>query len=272
MPGLLPPFLRHLTQNDWLYYWLVRNIAFAATVKRFHNFALQVTMGVIFATLAALALSWLTRWPAGYWLVVGAAVLLFVVVDFASIFFGVTSARSQSTQVDLLRMSPLPPERFIEAVHQLAQAQAWRVLLIMQGMRFALLAALFTVGIMAVGVVVIFTFGAGALWVVILLALLLGEPVWRLQALTAIGIMAGMRMSDRGTAWGTALGLMLAAWVVQGLVALAPIFVARIFIDGGSIFFVVPLTIVLITMTWSIRTAQHWLRDVCLRRAAVALG
>ncbi len=271
MPGLLPPFLRDTGRNLWLYRWLARNVAGARSVNHLETNMGMLSVAVGLFTIVALLSSWSAGWETGFALVIGAAGLLFIIVDFASVFFGVAVARSQSAQLDLLRMTPLKPLFFVESLHQVAQVQTWRVFVIMQSIRLILVAAMFTVGIMATFVMIVFTFGAGLVWVVVLLALLLGEPIWRLQMMTAIGVMAGLRATSSGAAWGTGLGLMFAVWIGQGMLGTLPFIIMRAS-AMDTFWFIVPLTLVLVAMTWAIWWGQRQLRNFCLELAAETLN
>ena len=265
MPGLLPPFMRR-NAYSWLYTYLAKRIRWGSTPTLLEQYALIVSLLAIVLTGILLGISWLNDLEEGFWLVAGVGVLLFVIVDIASVAFGITMTQSQSVNRDLIRLSPITPAHFVESMWQAAQTQTWRILVVMQAIRLTLL---IVGGILAVPMlvfIVAFTFGGGLLWIASWLFLIVSEPIWRLQAMTAIGIYSGIGGESTTTRWLTGLGLMVAVWLAQGAIALIPIGITRSGGDTGILFW---LTIILPAMTFAIRWSQLRIRDLCLGRAGV---
>ncbi|MEL6270681.1 MAG: hypothetical protein AAFV33_13255 [Chloroflexota bacterium] len=272
MPGFLPPFLRGDLKPHWLYARWVRSVPWANTTQRLQNYAVFVSI----ATVVLVATGGLMGYGSGaegatITIVLAIAGFMFIIVDFASVLFGIATAREHISKFDLLRMSPIPPELLTETLQQVALTRAWRVLVVMQAIRMAIVTGVFTFGIMLVVFMAVITFGAGAIWIVSLVALALGEPVWRIKLTTALGVMAGVTVEGTTSQWGIGFGMLLLLWLAQGIVALLPFAILLLPVvtdNDGAIPFFLWLTITLPLMTWGIRRVQHRVCDYCLARVS----
>lgn len=279
-PGLLPPFLRGALlplflrgvfwrgeKPGWLYAFMVRRVLWGNTPAALSSYAWIVSLVSVGLTAGGLLLFMQARWELGVWLILAVAGLLFTVVDFAAVAFGIVTAQAHDAQFDLLRMTPIGAGLLVNAMHQTAQTRTWRVLVVMQAMRLAVLALAFTLGISIVVLAVLFT---GGVWMLPMLLLVVSEPLWRLEMITALGVMAGIRGHSTAERWGVGLGGMLAVWVAQGMLAVLPL-VGLGMIDDAWVGAMIWITVTLTAVTAVIWAGQRLLRDLWLRIAAETL-
>ncbi|MEM6530348.1 MAG: hypothetical protein AAF653_18760 [Chloroflexota bacterium] len=266
MPGLLPPFLRGDVEPHWLYVRWVRGVPWARTIDRFKSYSIYVTV----ITMVIVVGGGITAYNSGAEeataiIILGVAGFAFIIVDFASVLFGIATAREHISKFDLLRMSPLPPELLTKTLYQVAQTRSWRVLVVMQAIRFSVIV-----------ISVIFSYRLGGLIVFLLAGIVfvfaLWEPVWRIQLTTAIGVMAGVAVDGVTSQWGMGFGLLMLLWVAQGIVGLIPF--AMIFLPGfdgtgvNVFFFWVWFAGTPPLMAWGIRYAQRRICHYCLARTS----
>lgn len=256
MPRLLPPFLRSY-EGSWLYRFFVRDVLWANTWNNLDRYSSFVTLGTVVFTLVWLGTSYISGWVAGVWLIIGAAFFLFVPVDFAAIYFGIVSANERASQLDLLRLASVRSEYLVEALHQAAQTRTWRFLIVMQAIRATLM---LTACILA--------FILGIIGIVFFGVLLFAEPIWRLQMMTAIGLMAGIRGQTTSAQWGTALSLMFGVWVAHGLLVVIPLLLARALPEDSDAWLALTcmvLPAVPVVATFIVMWGHTHLCDWCLR-------
>lgn len=266
MPGLLPPFLRRLygTEPDWLYRYLSRNVRWGQTRTHLANMSLSLSIITIAITVILGLFSWLFRSSIGVWLLSGFVGFSFIIVDIASIAFAIIGMRSGKEHLDLLTLSHIQPIYFIKAQHQVAQTRTWRILIVMQALRSTLVIIAFTFGIMLIVVTVIFTFGGGLLWIAALVVLALWEPIWRLQMMTAFGVMVASFQRNAIITWMSGLALMFGTWIAHGILGIIPFWILR---EGNDTDLLIMMTLALPIIAGVIWYGQHRLRDMCLKIA-----
>ncbi len=156
-------------------------------------------------------------------LVIG--LLLGLLVDCAAIAgaIGGISGELITGRWDLLRLTPLRVERLIAAKHGTAQLRAWRLMALVVGVRIgavALLVFIYTAPIFLMVPIFVdpleVVFGYGLIGILSLIFII--EPLWRLRALTAVGLAVSSRMQSSMTALLSAAGYVIALWIVEAFV------------------------------------------------------
>lgn len=192
------------------------------------------------------------------------AIFLFPLVDIATVAFGVHSIRADTNRNikhDLLRLSLLAPQAYLQSRLVLAQARAWRILVIMWFLRFLLFVALTVALLLGLLYLMMFddvrfvggssaifgdtfnavdlfalTYGAAALF--ILCVMLLAEPLWRFRMMSLLGMSVAARVRHGAWMWFAVGCAGVGALVVQGLIAAGVVFVgvqiARAFSSWGN--------------------------------------
>jgi hypothetical protein len=239
-----------------LFKYAVRRVRWAKTVKQLRGYnwrAALIVHGLIIGLWVLLvyqsAVNYYARNPAGTTYYVGSpleysanfiAVLLLVsigmdiILDFACLVFSITSIGGEVSdgRWDLLRMTPLREESIVAAKHGLAQVRAWRVMAIVLWTRTAavivILLHAFTLPVLFTGsffladffryeffnpLLLLITFG-------IMLAVYVAEPVWRMRALSALGVAVSARVFNLIYAFLTAFAVMVCVWISQTLIML----------------------------------------------------
>jgi hypothetical protein len=272
MPGLLPPFLR-IGKTTWLYDFLVRNVRWGNDATTLRNYSAKVYGIVGLASFIVLFL--LTRQLnrvygfQGIYIPLAIVTLPFIVIDVTSIWFGVQASQLMRDELELVTLAPFEPKEVIEAQSRLAQTRTWRLLVVMQAVRGAFLIVTLLLGIYFWMLVIPLTF-CGFLAVI---PLALFEPIWRLEMMTAIGVMAGTRHAHkRAQLWG--FGLMFAVWLGQGFLGLIPIFMVRWFFvfSEEDITGLPQIGVSLVFITIVIYFGQRFIREKCLQSAALHLA
>lgn len=173
--------------------------------------------------------------------IIAALFLLSLLLNFALDFISMQAAnRSISEEIsrgrwDLLRMTPLKLPGILEAKHQVAQLQAWRSMLLVSGMRGAVLSLLaFSYGPLPLLMVgesqflagMVRTIVAEPLAMLLLLGLLgfgaamyLAEPLWRMKAMTALGVMVSSYADSPPLATLASFGVITVVWIAQLIIA-----------------------------------------------------
>ncbi len=222
------------------------------------------------------------------WAFVG-SLLALLWIDFNSISAAIGSINGEvvAGRWDLLRLTPLTTRQIIAAKHGGAQVRAWRAAMLVIALRVVVI-------LMATGTVIWETViygGWGSLRgsdlssfvvTVISVALISGlyilEPLWRLRAITALGVAISARARHQTSSLLTAVGAILALWIVEGFILLAfmfgiaigfvpmamleyslirmtvcsPLVFAAVFVAAVSGFYAV-------IQSWSLRRAERWL-------------
>lgn len=211
----------------------------------------KISRTTILITGGALLLVWLaviflntrfTRYSASLEFaltVAGVSVLASFLLDFVSMSNALNSISGDvvAGRWELLRLTLLTPNQIVAGKHGTAQARTWRVTSLIVAARLAsmLLIAL-TVPItfidetrIFVGMPVLpFIFAALACGGVALIFSL--EPLWRMRAVTALGVAASARDSQPLSALLAAIGTLAAFWLGQGMVVAALFFGAGLMI------------------------------------------
>lgn len=153
----------------------------------------------------------------------GVSLFAFPIVDFFTVFYAVNSIRAEthnSTKFDLMRTSTIDAVAFVDARLGLARVQAWRVLVYMWAGRLIAVGMMAGVGVTGLGVLLyedtlnLADMDANAWYFVCFFALCaliflvqyLGEPLWRLNMLSAYAASVAVRYHANATTW-TVLGL-----------------------------------------------------------------
>ncbi len=157
-----------------------------------------------------------------------------IILDFACLVFSITSIGGEVSdgRWDLLRMTPMREESIVAAKHGLAQVRAWRVMAVVLWMRTAavilLLLHAFLLPMLFGGyffledifrydffnpLMLLVTIG-------ITLAIYVVEPVWRMRALSALGVAISARVFNLVYAFLTAFAVMVGVWISQAMIIL----------------------------------------------------
>lgn len=210
----------------------------------------------------------------------GVSLLAALPLDYTSIMAAVNSINSEvvSGTWDLLRLTAVREGELVLAKHAGAQLRAWRGMAIVIGLRAA-------VGLI---VAVLFAFEflhstdrfgleidaplAFLAFNLLPFALLYGvftlEPLWRMRAVTALGLVISARSTDAAASALSALGALMAFWLAQVVMATAVFPILSVLMLSLSVFGVgalcAPLVMVLVPIaalygfystlkTWSLR-------------------
>lgn len=154
-----------------------------------------------------------------------------VLLDFVCILAGYNTMRMDSDAVhwDLLRLTPMHLEAIINAQHAVAQTRAWLVSVLVVALRIDVL---ILVLVTAFALPFIFLrnlgdvigFGYDFLWLSVVTALVLTafisviEPLWRMRAMTALGIGLAARFREPTMAILAAAGNVVGLWIVELIV------------------------------------------------------
>ncbi len=216
-------------------------------------------------------------------LVIG--LLLGLLVDCAGIAVAVGGISDEliTGRWDLLRLTLLRVERLIAAKHGTAQLRAWRLMALVVGVRVGAVALLvfmytspifLTVPIYLDPLEVLF----GYLLIGALSLIYIVEPLWRLRALTAVGLAVSSRMQSSSTTILSAAGYVIALWIVEAFVfsvvalTLSWLFGFGVFVLSDRLWYAVitPLLIgIVYAAVWGF---YHVVETWALRRAALTLA
>lgn len=158
-----------------------------------------------------------------------------IILDFACLVFSITSIGGEVSdgRWDLLRMTPMREENIVAAKHGLAQVRAWRVMAVVLWMRTAavilLLLHTFLLPLIFGGYFFLedafrYDFFNPLLMLItigITLAIYVIEPVWRMRALSALGVAISAWVFNLVYAFLTAFAVMVGVWISQAIILLA---------------------------------------------------
>lgn len=166
------------------------------------------------------------------WLIV-ISIGMDLILDFASLIFALNSIAGEvnAGRWDLLRMTPINERLIIEAKHGLAQLRAWRVMALVLYTRSAAV-VLILLHTFLLPVLVgdspdifrefrydFFNMLLALVTVVIFLAIYIIEPLWRMRAMTAVGIAISTRvLYTIAFAFLTAFAAIVATWITQVMI------------------------------------------------------
>jgi hypothetical protein len=240
-----------------LFKYAVRRVRWAKTVSQLRRYnwrAAIIVHGLIIGLWALMihtsAASYYARNPNGPYYYAGhpteysanfiavlmlVSVLMNLILDFACLVFSITSIGGEVSdgRWDLLRMTPLREESIVSAKHGLAQVRAWRVMAVVLWMRMAAVILLLLHGFL---LPVLFGgyffledifrydfFNPLTLLVVIgiTLAIYVIEPVWRMRALSALGVAISARVFNLVYGFLTAFAVTVGVWISQAIIMLA---------------------------------------------------
>jgi hypothetical protein len=146
------------------------------------------------------------------------------VLDFISLFTSVSAISHEITsgRWDLLRLTALNDQGLVAAKQAAAQVRVWPRLMAFVGMRLALIVVGFLLLLRSFNLDVsreqvlnsLFT----SLALIVLALIYLAEPFWRVQAMTALGILMSVRERHAATSLLWSGFSLLAIWLLQALV------------------------------------------------------
>jgi hypothetical protein len=162
------------------------------------------------------------------WLMLATIGLNFI-QDFASFIFSLNSIGGEvrAGRWELLRMTPIVEEHIVAAKHSLAQVRAWRVMAVVLCARIATV-LLILLHVFLLPVVIgdgpdtfggfrydFFNSSLALISVGIFLTIYVIEPLWRMRAVTAVGIAISARVYTVAFALLTAFAAMVVTWISQ---------------------------------------------------------
>ena len=284
----------HLTRNS-LFNVESRREEWGSTGRSLVSYSRLSLLGVG----GALLLIWLLLGLSDQWqdasvdftaLMFGLSLLAGMVLDFASLAATLQSINSETSsgRWDLLRLTSLSDSEIVAAKHGLAQIQTWRLMGLIVALRltvsvmifltaFIVLFHLRPLNFLAAIDVVFLALGYG--WIAILLgALYVIEPIWRMRAVTALGV--ALSSATRFPAINVLIAgiLMLVFWIVQIVLIAGLLYVLNSFfssltaadlaVDQYSLYpalfllgLLVPIVYGLysVVQAWSLHRAEDWL-------------
>lgn len=140
-----------------------------------------------------------------------------------------TSIRAINSEIlsgrwDLLRLTPIRIQAILNAKHAAAQVRAWRTLAQVIGLRAALLPIMILWVIFSLDYFITPT-GTPALfraqyiislaYALVFTVMLMLEPVWRMRAMTALGVAVSAQTRDQTGAWLLGLAGVFVVWLGQ---------------------------------------------------------
>jgi len=226
------------------------------------------------------------------WWMLALSLLAAPALDFVSISTALGSIHGEITagRWDLLRLTLLPNPQIVAAKHTAAQVRVWRATMLITALRTAtvligtlnLLLLAFNDPYFMRGV----SFGE---WISLLVLLLTGgvtcaiyllEPLWRMRALTALGVAISARTDHATSAALLGIGAIAVLWIAQImlliflLAGLSMLFLPLGLIETSlglaictPVAFVALLIVVVrgffsIIQTWSLRRAERWVARI----------
>jgi hypothetical protein len=171
------------------------------------------------------------------WLMLG-SIALDALLDLVCLVFTINTINGEiiAGRWDLLGLTSLTAEQIVYAKYAVGQLRAWRMMLIVTGVRFAvaLLAVVsFVINILRWGWRENFVNTIQFILIFALFfAIYLIEPLWRLRAMTALGM--AISVHTRSVVSSVLAGLFgtLAVWLSQGVIFAGIIFVFSLFARG----------------------------------------
>ncbi len=239
-----------------LFKYAVRRVRWAGTVEHLRKYNWRVALIVPVIVIGLWVLTVYMAWTAYFYNQTGAAtyynspsrvtdqsatfigllILISIgmdlILDFASLIFALNSIGGEVSagRWDLLRLTPINEGRIIGAKHGLAQVRAWRVMALVLYTRFAAVALIllhaFLLPVLVGDAPSIFTsfrydFSNTLLALVtaaIFLAIYVIEPLWRMRAMTAVGIAISARVYSIVFALLTAFAAIVVTWITQVII------------------------------------------------------
>lgn len=227
-----------------------RRLGWLKAVDSVRRYSIK-TIAIVVAIVMLLYAGWLIYWwlqPTNrFWgwsfygissdfllMLAGASLLAAIPLDYVSITVSMNSISGEITRGtwELLRLTAVRDGELVLAKHAVTQLRAWRSTLRVIGLRTAVtLIALFIIvkayyfdisysdSRTAIQYLTFFVFNLvpfGALC-----GIFIFEPLWRMRAMTALGMVISSRLTDGASAALVALGAVLTLWLIQGLIVVA---------------------------------------------------
>jgi hypothetical protein len=179
--------------------------------------------------------SWFWRTGVDFFVILGGfSLLASLLLDFVSVTAALNSISGDINNGtwDLLRLTAIREGELVLAKHAITQLRVWRTTMWVIGLRIA---ATLTAAFFMITDYVLETLSQEyltveeniefILFILIPFAVLFGvfilEPLWRMQAMTAVGMAVSARLKDGATAMLVVLGIVLVLWLMQALVVVA---------------------------------------------------
>lgn len=280
--GNHPVFKRDVRAIGW---WLsVENLPHYTLRKLLHYLLLILMVWLLVYEINADSAEALFSDASGLLLVI---VLSGMVLDFACLVLAVQSVRGEVNKSywDLLRLTPLTKEGIVAAKLAATRLRVWKVMLFTVSVRgfIILLTGLYfwlfpetswLHRLLPTGSTVQITFAIGAFLLIGLIVVI--EPVWRMKAMTTVGVMLSAHFSHRLHFILLPPLLLSLIWLAQPLAllvllttvvfALMPIALIVYMVDIANTVFIFFAIMCLMTF-WMIRYAYDTLHYVSMKRA-----
>jgi hypothetical protein len=163
-------------------------------------------------------------------------------LDFAALLLSLNSVTGDMVagRWDLLRLTTLSTEGMVAAKHAISQTRCWRPMLMLVGTRLgiiALVVLLLLLAAVAYGGTIqirrledIYYFFC----IVVLCAVYVIEPYWRMKAMTAVGVAISALNRSTTSAMLGAFGSLIGMWILQVLVVGGAMYVTVVLLTNGA--------------------------------------
>jgi hypothetical protein len=286
---------KRLSQNP-LFNLEVRRIRWGVSEKHLWRFSAR---WLIIVSAIVLPLWLLSALPNPVRTGVNDFVLLLVIISFLAglaldytcmaAALGSINGELSAGRWDLLRLTSLTIPQIIAAKHGAAQLRAWRMMILVMGLRLAIWLVL---GInfvlllsqpwgLGMTTVEAFTTLVAALMLALLFLIFVIEPFWRMRAVTALGVAISARARHSTSGVLAAGGFVAALWLGQGFVVVAVMLaISMTLLPLGAletaayqVVFVAPALLVVVILltvygyysviqTWGLRRAERWIARI----------
>jgi hypothetical protein len=206
-----------IAHHDPLFRYEIRRVRWAQTQDQLTNYSVLV-LWLIPALVLSLWILLLGSATGNYARDTFIALLLILgiganlLLDMVSLTASLQSVGSdmQAGRWDVLRLTDLNSEQFVTAKYALTQVRTWRVVALVMSLRISLIAFLAIRLELLPALLVL----AGYALVYVL------EPLWRMRALTALGVAIATRLRNTIYALVAGLAATLVLWVAQAIFVL----------------------------------------------------
>lgn len=212
--------------GDPLFTYEIRRVRWGQTAERLSAYSLKVLLGVQLLVLVLwrmfiLASPRRTGYVAfdasgefiGWLFLVGVGGN--IVLDAVSVVAAVTSISGENSagRWDLIRLSNCHAEQFVTAKYAVAQARTWRVMIVVAATRLGVPFAILLESLLPqpYSRLILFVYLSGYLAVYVL------EPLWRMKAMSAVGMAIAARIRHATLALLAAFVVVASLWAMQAL-------------------------------------------------------
>jgi hypothetical protein len=262
-----------ITTANPVFDYELRHVGWPRSVDDLKRYSLYVLIALHTVLGAGWLLGRLSYSPLGLWAtiltytaIVAASIVITIVADvyYMLMSIGAFSQQIGSGQWDLLRITQLREQDILLAEYAIAQIRAWRLMSLELGIRIAglVFAALFNLQLVVILLVTL----PVSIYLAILLVGYIAEPLWRMQAMVALGGAIAARIPNHTFAILAALGTILVVQILRVIILAIPWYAAlTVFTSRYSIFCMLPLAS--IAATYVLYTFYRTLQKVSLRYA-----